>query len=152
MKLLRATAAISILAGPLLSPTLAHADDRADVEAATSSWIGAFNRKNVGDIVALYAPDAVLLGTSSPLLRDSPDLVRDYFKDMPSLGDAVITLGERRVQVIDDIAISTGFYTRSARQQDGETVRNPARFSFVYQKRNGRWLIVNHHSSALPQP
>lgn len=49
MKLLRATVAISMLAGLLLSPALAHADDRADVEAATSSWIHAFNRKDVGD-------------------------------------------------------------------------------------------------------
>jgi hypothetical protein len=28
----------------------------------------------------------------------------------------------------------------------------PARFSFVYRNRDGRWLIVDHHSSAIPAP
>jgi uncharacterized protein (TIGR02246 family) len=130
----------------------AFASDKTDVEAATGKWIDAFNRKSTRDIVALYAPDAVFFGTSSPLLRDKPELVRDYFKDLSGLGDAVISMEEHRVQVFGKVAINTGFYTRSAQQPDGKTVRNPARFSFVYEKRGGKWLIVNHHSSALPQP
>jgi hypothetical protein len=58
---------------------------------------------------------------------------------------------EHRVQVYGKVAINTGYYTRSSRQPDGKTVRNPARFTFVYEKRDGQWVIVNHHSSALPQ-
>jgi uncharacterized protein (TIGR02246 family) len=127
------------------------ADDKADVEAATAKWIDAFNRKSSKDIVALYAPDAVFHGTSSPVLRDRPELVREYFKDLPNLGDSTISVGEHRVQVFGRIAINSGFYTRIARQ-GGNEVRNPARFTFVYEKRDGQWLIVNHHSSALPQP
>jgi uncharacterized protein (TIGR02246 family) len=121
----------------------------AEIDAATQRWISAFNRKSSADIVALYAKDAVFFGTSSPVLRDKPELVQDYFKSLPSLGDATISLGEHRVQVFGDIAVSTGFYTRSA-IEDGKTVSNPARFTFVYAKRDGHWLIVNHHSSALP--
>ena len=30
---------------------------------------------------------------------------------------------------------------------DGSTTRVPARFTFVYEKENGHWLIANHHSS-----
>jgi uncharacterized protein (TIGR02246 family) len=129
----------------------AAADDTSDVEAVTARWIDAFNRKSARDIVALYATDAVLFGTSSPVLRDNPELVRDYFKDIAALGNATISVGEHRVQLFGNVAINTGFYTRISRQ-DGKTVRNPARFSFVYEKRGGQWLIVNHHSSALPQP
>ena len=136
----------------LLATMPAFASDKTDVEAATGKWIDAFNRKSTKDIVALYAPDAVFFGTSSPLLRDKPELVRDYFKDLSGLGDAVIAMEEHRVQVFGKVAINTGFYTRASQQPDGKTVRNPARFSFVYEKRGGKWLIVNHHSSALPQP
>ena len=141
-------AALLLLAGAL--PVAAMADDRSDVEAATGRWISAFNRKSSADIVALYAPDAVFFGTSSPVLRDKPELVREYFKSLATLGDAVITMGEHRVQVFGRVAINTGFYTRTA-MQDGKEVKNPARFSFVYEKRGGQWLIVNHHSSAFPQ-
>jgi uncharacterized protein (TIGR02246 family) len=140
--------------GALLSLLVASpvlADDKSDVEAATGKWIDAFNRKSTRDIVALYAPDAVFFGTSSPLLRDKPELVRDYFKNLSAQGNAVITMEEHRVQVYGKVAINTGYYTRSSRQPDGKTVRNPARFTFVYEKRDGQWVIVNHHSSALPQ-
>jgi hypothetical protein len=34
--------------------------------------------------------------------------------------------------------------------QNGKTVQNPARFTFVYQLREGKWMIVTHHSSVLP--
>jgi uncharacterized protein (TIGR02246 family) len=131
-------------------PLPAMADDRSDVAAATARWIDAFNRKSSRDIVALYAPDAVFFGTSSPVLRDRPELVADYFKGLATLGDSVISVGDHRVQVFGRVAINTGFYTRTS-VQDGKQVQNPARFSFVYEKRGGQWLIVNHHSSAFPQ-
>lgn len=126
-----------------------RADAKADVDAATAQWISAFNRKSITDIIALYASDAVLFGTSSPVLRDKPELVQEYFKTLPSLGEATISLGAHTVQLFGDIAVSTGFYTRSSVEQ-GKSVSNPARFTFIYAKRDGRWLIVNHHSSALP--
>jgi uncharacterized protein (TIGR02246 family) len=124
-------------------------DTKQDVEAATAQWVSAFNRKSVADIVALYANDAVFFGTTSPVLRDSPTLVQDYFKTLPTLGDSVISVGDHRVQLFGDVAINTGVYTRTS-TQDGKVVQNPARFTFVYQKRQGKWLIVEHHSSVMP--
>jgi uncharacterized protein (TIGR02246 family) len=141
-------AAVLSFAAALICDT-ATADAVADVEAATQQWISAFNRKNARDIVALYARDAVFFGTSSPVLRDRPELVWDYFKGIADLGDATISTGEHRVQVFGDVAVNTGFYTRSSKQ-DGKVVQNPARFTFVYQLREGKWMIVTHHSSALP--
>jgi uncharacterized protein (TIGR02246 family) len=132
----------------LVSAPLA-ADTVADVEAATQQWISAFNRKSAADIVALYAKDAVFFGTSSPVLRDTPELVRDYFKGIADLGDSTIAVGDHRVQVFGDVAINTGYYTRSS-TQNGKVVQNPARFTFVYQLRQGKWMIVEHHSSAVP--
>jgi uncharacterized protein (TIGR02246 family) len=135
----------------LLAAPQVRADATDEVKAATARWIDAFNRKSAKDIVALYAKDAVFFGTSSPVLRDSPDLVQDYFKALPSLGDSTISVGDQRVQVFGEVAINTGFYTRSS-MQDGKLVKNPARFTFVYAKRDGQWQIVNHHSSTLPTP
>jgi uncharacterized protein (TIGR02246 family) len=151
----RARRSSALLIALLASATVvfcdtARADAVADVEAATQQWISAFNRKNAKEIVGLYAQDAVFFGTSSPVLRDKPDLVWDYFKGLADLGDSTISVGEHRVQVFGNVAVNTGFYTRSARQADGKVVQNPARFTFVYQLRSGRWVIVTHHSSAMP--
>jgi uncharacterized protein (TIGR02246 family) len=133
----------------MLSSALLFADTMQDVEAATQQWVAAFNRKAPAEIVALYAQDAVFFGTTSPVLRDTPELIKDYFKSLPTLGDSTISVGAHRIQVFGDIAVNTGFYTRSS-TQDGKVVRNPARFTFVYQLRRGKWMIVEHHSSAVP--
>jgi hypothetical protein len=58
-------------------------------------------------------------------------------------------LGEQRIRVYGNLAINTGTYTFSE-LRDGKEVVRPARFSFVFRNVNGRWLIVDHHSSAMP--
>ncbi len=48
-------------------------------------------------------------------------------------------------------AINSGTYTLSE-VRDRKPINRPARFSFVYRNRGGHWLIVDHHSSAVPGP
>jgi uncharacterized protein (TIGR02246 family) len=143
----RLLASVLVCAAALSPP--AQADVQGDVEATTQKWISAFNRKDTDAIVALYAPDAVFHGTSSPVLRDSPALVREYFKGLSNLGNSTMATAEHRVQLLGQVAINSGFYTRTS-VEAGKTMENKARFTFVYALRDGRWLIVAHHSSALP--
>lgn len=142
--------ALLLILATVVTALPAAADTRQDVDAATAQWIDAFNRRDVDAITALYATDAVFLGTSSPVLRDRPFLVRDYFDGLARLPpDARQRLGEHLVQIFGDVAVSSGFYTLT-RTEAGRPVESRARFTFVYQRREGRWLIVTHHSSALP--
>jgi len=129
-----------VLAGP-----------KEDVAAATKAWADAFNSRDPEKVVALYDAEAVLWGTVSPTLRDTPDAIRDYFKGMPNNPQARVELGEQRIRVYGDIAINTGLYTVS-NVRDGQPVTTPARFSFMYRHKDGRWMIVDHHSSAVPAP
>jgi Domain of unknown function (DUF4440) len=50
-----------------------------------------------------------------------------------------------------DTAVNTGYYT-FAYLKDGEMKNFPARYSFTYVRNGDRWLIVDHHSSAVPSP
>jgi len=120
-----------------------------DVMAATRAWATAYDSRDPQKILALYAPDAVFWGTSSPTLRDTPALIAEYFKNSPSQPNARVELGDFKVRVWGDTAASTGSYTFTD-QRDGQTVRRPARFSFVFNKQNDRWMIVDHHSSSVP--
>ena len=134
------------------SPSLTLADPKEDVAAATQAWADAMTSHDVDRVLALYDSEAVLWGTRSPTLRDSPAALRDYFnilRTVPSSYKAV--LGEQRVRIYGDMAINSGTYTFSE-VRDGKEITRPARFSFVYRNRNGRWLIVDHHSSAVPEP
>ena len=60
-------------------------------------------------------------------------------------------VGERRVRVYGDTAVNTGYYTFSY-EKDGQTQTLPARYSFTLVNDDGKWLIVDHHSSAMPAP
>ena len=125
---------------------------KAEIAAVTQKWIDGMTRHDIDSVVALYDPEAVLWGTRSPTLRDKPDSVRGYFnilRTVPPSYKAV--LGEQRIRIYGDLAINTGTYTFSE-TRDGKEVIRPARFSFVYRYQNGRWLIIDHHSSAVPAP
>jgi len=128
------------------------AGPREDVAAATQAWIDAMNSREPNRVVALYDPNAVLWGTVSPTIRDTPDAVRDYFRGLPSFPpEFKDVLGEQRIRIYDETAINSGTYTFSS-VRDGKPTSLPARFSFVYRNPGGRWLIVDHHSSAVPAP
>jgi uncharacterized protein (TIGR02246 family) len=134
----------------LVIPTLALAGPKEDVGAATQAWVDGMNSHNAERVVALYDPEAVLWGTRSPTLRDSPASVRDYFKVLQTVPPSYrVVVGDQRIRIYGDIAINTGTYTFSE-DRDGKAITRPARFSFVYRNRDGRWLIVDHHSSAVP--
>ena len=132
-------------------PTLAPAGPKEDVAAATQAWTEAFNSRDPARVLALYDAEAVLWGTVSPTLRDNPEAIRDYFKNMPNQPQGRVELGEQRVRVYGDTAINSGLYTFS-NVRDGQPVTTPARFSFTYRHKEGRWMIVDHHSSAVPSP
>src|SRR4051794_9390270 len=74
------------------------------------------------------------------------DRARDYFvhflenKPQGAIDQRVIRLG------CND-AIDSGLYTFT--MGDGKRVR--ARYTFVYNYQDGQWLIVSHHSSAMPE-
>jgi uncharacterized protein (TIGR02246 family) len=140
------------LTAATLTTTQATAGPKEDVMAATQSWIDAMNTRDPERVVALYDPDAVLWGTVSPALRDTPAGIRDYFKGLPGFPpEFKAVVGEQRVRIYGDTAINTGSYTFTT-VREGKPTTIPARFSFVYRNRDGRWMIVDHHSSALPAP
>ena len=150
LKAMRAGFALNIV---LLSfATVASAGPKEDVAAATLSWAQALGEDDPDKVLPLYSDDAVLWGTLSPTLRADRTALRDYFvtafKVLPGLK---VAFGDQLIRVYGGTAVNTGYYTFSY-VRDGETRSLPARYSFTYVKSGENWLIVDHHSSAMPPP
>ena len=129
---------------------MAWAGDKEDVAAATAKWAEVFTDDNPDPILALYDKEAVMWGTLSPTRRDDPAAIRDYFvKAFKALPGHKVTFADQLIRVYGNTAINTGYYTFSF-VKDGEAKSLPARYSFVYVKRNGDWKIVDFHSSKMP--
>jgi uncharacterized protein (TIGR02246 family) len=127
-------------------------EPKAEVAAATSAWEQAIGENDPDKVLPLYSDDAVLWGTVSQTLRSDHAALRDYFmtvfKILPHLK---VTFGDQLIRVYGNAAVNTGYYTFSY-MKDGETKKLPARYSFTYIKDGERWMIVDHHSSAIPPP
>jgi uncharacterized protein (TIGR02246 family) len=121
-----------------------------EVAAATSAWAQALGEDEPDKVLPFYSDDAVLWGTLSPIVRADRAALRDYFvtafKVLPGLK---VAFGDQLIRVYGNAAVNTGYYTFSY-IKDGETKTLPARYSLTYVKNGERWLIVDHHSSAMP--
>lgn len=136
----------------LLFTPIASAEPKDEVEAAVASWAQALGEDDPDKVLPLYSSDAVLWGTLSPKLRSDPAALRDYFVSaFKVLSGLKVAFGDHLIRVYGSTAVNTGYYTFSY-VQNGESKTFPARFSFTYVKNGDRWMIVDHHSSAMPPP
>lgn len=133
----------------LLSTSGSLAEPKADVAAATTAWIQAI--ADADKVSSLYSDDAVLWGTVSPKIRSGRTSVREYFAGFAKVPGFKVDFGDQLIRVYGNAAVNSGYYTFSW-VKDGETKTLPSRYSFTYMKDGERWLIVDHHSSALPAP
>ena len=147
-KVVSAALALSIVLLSFASNALVGPKE--EVAEATLAWGRALGEDDPDKVLPLYSDDAVLWGTLSPTVRADRAALRDYFvtafKVLPGLK---VTFGDQLMRVYGDTAVNTGYYTFSY-VKDGETKSLPARYSFTYVKNGEHWLIVDHHSSAIP--
>lgn len=114
-------------------------------------WAAAFNASDVDAILALYAPDALFLGTGSRTVVTAPAGIRQYFEQ------ALLTDRPRGAKleshsimaVSDGSVVITGLDVTTA-VRDGKTITNPGRVTFVVAKRGADWKIVHFHRSSVP--
>jgi len=145
-----ASAAFGLCMVLLSFTSSALVEPKADVAAATLAWGAAIAEGDPDKVLPLYSDDAVLWGTLSPTMRSDRAALRDYFvgafKVLPGLK---VAFGDQLIRVYGNAAVNTGYYTFSY-VRDGEPKSLPARYSFTYVRNGERWLIVDHHSSAMP--
>jgi uncharacterized protein (TIGR02246 family) len=137
----------------LVAPTAAIAGPSEDANAAIDRWSAAYTANDVDAVVNSYWPDAILLGTVSPVISSGADAIRSYFTALKLEGSGnKNVIQERHTIVVDDNAVVvTGFY-EFIRMRDGQPVPAPSRFTMLVTKRNGEWRIAHHHSSPHVQP
>ena len=111
-------------------------------------WNEALRSGDAQRVSQCYAEDAVLLPTVSNVPRLSRSEIKDYFEHFlqkKPLG----TVNQRNVKLGCNKITDAGVYTFRIIDA-GKTEDVPARYTFVYENRDGEWLIAHHHSSLMP--
>ncbi|OAH16447.1 SgcJ/EcaC family oxidoreductase [Streptomyces jeddahensis] len=124
---------------------------KAEIAGLFDQWNAALQTGDPEKVADRYAADAVLLPTASPKIRTNRAEIVDYFEHFlqnKPKGEKIRTV----VNVLDrDSAIDAGLYQfHLTDPATGEKKTVEARYTYEYEKRGGKWLIVNHHSSVLP--
>jgi uncharacterized protein (TIGR02246 family) len=134
----------------LLSPAAAWSGPEEEANAAVDRWSAAYSSNDPDAVTKTYRPDAVLLGTASPIMSEGSDAIRAYFAPLKASGNKN-TIGERRTLVLSDHAVLvTGFY-EFLRVKEGKSLPTQARFTMLLIKHDDEWLIAHHHSSPRVQ-
>lgn len=147
-------ASIVIFSHPTYSRALdqvvvADATTEKEIHQVFTNWLKAVSSGKPELVEKLYAQDAVLLPTLSPKVHNTPELRKEYFSHFATKPNLKGKINEEHIRVYGDIAVNSGLYTFSF-TKDGATVEVPARYSFVYHKTPKGWMIIDHHSSKLP--
>lgn len=116
------------------------------IAALFEEWNTALQTGEPKNVTALYESNAILLPTISNQVRHNHEEIEDYFIHFLAKGPKGV-INESNIRTFGNVAINSGIYTFTF--SDGDSVQ--ARFTYVYRWNGQRWLIVEHHSSALPE-
>jgi len=122
------------------------------IAALFDRWNKSLATHDAAKVTANYAPDAVLLATVSNEPRTNTAAIKDYFVHFLERNPKG-TINTRTIHIGCNTAYDVGTYTFTlSGKAPGTTEAVKARYSYIYELRNGQWLIVHHHSSAMPEP
>ncbi|MCE0461047.1 MULTISPECIES: SgcJ/EcaC family oxidoreductase [Pseudomonas] len=122
-----------------------------EIAGLFDKWNATLKTGSASAMTSLYAPDAMLQPTLSNKVRTTPAEIQDYF-DHFLMGKPVGTINFREIHRLGpDAAMDSGVYTFTLTNADGSKKDVQARYTFLYERLDGQWKIINHHSSAMPE-
>lgn len=125
--------------------------NKEQIAALFDRWNNSLATHDAAKVTANYAPDAVLLATVSNEPRTNTAAIKDYFVHFLE-NNPKGAINTRTIHIGCNTAYDVGTYTFTlAGKAPGTTQTVKARYSYIYELRNGQWLIVHHHSSAMPE-
>jgi uncharacterized protein (TIGR02246 family) len=124
-----------------------------EIKAVINQWLSNVNDERLSDVVAMYAPNAILLPTLSDRICVGREEIQQYFIKFLGKEELNGRITKMYVQIADDTAIASGmgvFQYRNESKKNSRQVEVDFRYSFVVQKGQDGWHILNHHNSLVP--
>ena len=128
----------------------ADAKTEAEVMSVLETWATAYAKRDVNAVMSLFATDSdmVFIGTGADERRLGPAEVKlQVERDFDQSESMTVDWKWRSISVYGDIAAMATECVVNA-VVGGQQLTFPLRITGVLQKRNGRWLWVQWHSSA----
>jgi ketosteroid isomerase-like protein len=132
---------------------MARADDKADVLAANKAVEESFSKLDIAAIEATWARGDVSVihpASKSPIVG-WPAVQKSYAEHPTRYKDFTITMDNSVVTTSGNVAWVVGIEKVHAHRANGEPLDISALATNLYEKRDGKWLMVHHHASRVPE-
>lgn len=139
---------LSCAAGSM--PARAQASsDKAAIEKMYQQFDEAFEKKDVKNIMSLYAPEVFVFDVVPPRQYAGWDAYKKDWEDLFASTPGPITskIGELSITVVGPVAYTHYVDDGTMTGKDGKATRMVVRGMDVLRKRNGKWMIVEEHNS-----
>jgi uncharacterized protein (TIGR02246 family) len=149
------TRRLILIAICLALPCSAFAGPKEDAQAVFDKFLTAFTAANGDEVVGLFAPDALVWGTTMRDLATTPDALRQYFSGLSARKPNEVkasALGPSSALVLSDNAVLVSGMWQQERMVDDKPTVTVRRISIAVVKRGDRWLIAQFHNSRRPEP
>ena len=140
------------------SGALAQSSDEEGVRAAVSAFYVALNARDIRAMEALWAPDAnvTMIHPGGPTARApaiGPEAVRQsWVRPWSNYAEWSVTVNDVRMRVGQGWAVVLATTPVHQKLRDSDTVNDfLALATIVYERRDGRWLIIHQHVSQPPR-
>jgi ketosteroid isomerase-like protein len=122
----------------------------AAIRAELEDWASAVRAKDIGRIVAHYAPDIVAYDAIVALQFKGVDAYRKHWETCMTMcsGPMLFELHELQIAAGEDLAFAHALNRCGGTGPDGKEMSGWMRMTACYRRRNGEWLVVHEHFSA----
>lgn len=121
-----------------------------EIAQQVTNWHNGLVKGDLEGVSAMYASDAVFFPTFINS-ANTPETRKAFLTTLIAKKPVATLNNDQRVRIFGDIATCSGSWVFDVNAADGSREKKPVRYLFVYEKRGGKWLIIEQHVSAFPE-
>ncbi|MBV8037365.1 nuclear transport factor 2 family protein [Roseateles sp.] len=137
------------LVSPPLPCDAPGSDCTNELMQALEDWKEAYNSRDPRRLQRLYAPGALITDDEYSAVPLSGTALPLFFDEMAKRPTARMRWVVGNLKLFGETAVRSG-ECEFSEQADGRPPSRPVRYSFAYQRIDGRWLIVLQHTTLRP--
>lgn len=127
-----------------------EAFDADAVKAAIGSFHAALTSLDVNKIKSFWARDSyvTMINPLQKSIAVGPDAVMKYFEEtIKAIEQLKLSFSEGPyIHINGNVAWATGIVQGNAKLKNGQTLNDNVFESDIFEKQNGRWLLVSHNA------
>jgi uncharacterized protein (TIGR02246 family) len=150
MKRIAATLLVILFATSAVAEEKEKSPIQIKTEAVYEQWMKAIESKDPKAIAALYAEKAQVMTSSSQGLLQTPEELTAFYEKLAKVPDFKVTKKRTVFDLYEGKTPILSGVVNFAYAGKDRVMRMPARFSMVFEDKDGKLLISKQHFSSMP--